>query len=197
MGVFVKICGLCSRADVEGVAALRPDALGFVFWEGSARRVTARDVADWTRDLPEGLRKVGVFVDHDIAEVLSIVETASLDVVQLHGGEPPEMCDDIPVDVWKALHLDRDGARDLSGYRVDAFLVDSYSTESPGGTGRQCDWDAARKFVETCGARVLLAGGLTPENVEEGIRRDGSRAPLALLFDLRQIAATARAAPPV
>lgn len=170
MRVFVKICGLCRSEDVEAVAGLKPDAMGFVFWRKSPRVVSPENVGEWTRDLPRSIRKVGVFVDAPLADVVRAIKAARLDVVQLHGHEPPGFCELIPTDVWKSLHLDRVDEETAGAYRVDAFLVDSYSAESPGGTGRTGDWTLARAFVKARRTPVLLAGGLTPGNVREAVR---------------------------
>ena len=88
MGVpLVKICGVCRGDDAEAVAALRPDAMGFVFYARSARAVNADEVASWTRDLPPEITKVGVFVDMPPSYVVSTLEKAGLDIAQLHGNE--------------------------------------------------------------------------------------------------------------
>ena len=171
MSLLVKICGLCSETDVRAVTALRPDALGFVFWAGSKRAVKPADVAAWTRDLPAGLLKVGVFVDAGLEEIQQTVQSAGLDVVQWHGFQGLEKtARDFPSlgkndaefskhwkktgdgfpnlgkndttfsKVWKVVHLDRGAPSEEEAARVDAFLVDSYSADSPGGTGRVGDW---------------------------------------------------------
>jgi phosphoribosylanthranilate isomerase len=171
MDVFVKICGLHREIDVERVATLRPDAMGFVFWPSSKRNVEPAQVREWTRDLPPEILKVGVFVDLDPEGVERIAECAGLDVVQLHGSETPEICSQVSTCTWKAIHLDRDPATEVSGYQVDAFLVDSYSAESPGGTGKTVHWGRAAEFVAEQSTPVVLAGGLTPENVRESIFR--------------------------
>ena len=85
MKLFVKICGLANAADVTAVTDLRPDALGFVFWPRSPRAVTPEQVAVWTRALPPGLLKVGVFVDPALEDIRRAVDLARLDVVQWHG----------------------------------------------------------------------------------------------------------------
>jgi phosphoribosylanthranilate isomerase len=171
MKTFVKICGLCTPEDVEAVAELKPNAMGFVFWRKSRRAVKPEDVAEWVQSMPLSIRKVGVFVDSPLAEVARAIKLAGLDVVQLHGHEPPEVCEILPIEVWKGFNLER-GAPDLpDAYRVDAFLLDSYSAESPGGTGQVGDWDKAREFVKSCDTPVIFAGGLTPENVREAIRK--------------------------
>jgi phosphoribosylanthranilate isomerase len=171
MKIFVKICGLCTPEDVEAVADLKPDAMGFVFWPKSRRAVKAEDVADWTKGLPSSIQKVGVFVDSPLAEVARSIKRARLDVVQFHGHEPPEICELLPVKVWKAFSLEKTATDALDLYHVDAFLLDSYSAESPGGTGQVGDWGRARVFVKTCETPVLLAGGLTPDNVRVAIRK--------------------------
>jgi len=166
MGVFVKICGLCRRDDVEAVAALQPDAVGFVLWPRSKRGVTVEQVAGWTRLIPASIRKVGVFVDASPAEVDTAMKQAGLEIAQLHGAESPETVAEVSYPVWKALSAtDKEWSRALSAYSVDAFLVDSYSTESPGGTGRVGDWKLAREVVKRSRFPVILAGGLHPGNV--------------------------------
>lgn len=216
MPVVVKICGLCNADDVRAVAALRPDALGFVFWAKSKRAVRAEDVAAWTRGLPAGIWKVGVFVDNPPEEIARIVGAAGLDVVQRHGFQTLEKSapnfptigkneadfsngwkntsEKFPmvgkndsefsngwknrppgsgaraVKLWQVVHLGREEPPDESAASVDAFLVDSYSADSPGGTGRVGDWAAAADFVRRCRTPVLLAGGLTPDNVAEALR---------------------------
>lgn len=171
MKMFVKICGLCTPEDVEAVAELQPDAIGFVFWRKSRRAVKAEDVADWTKGLPSSIQKVGVFVDSPLAEVALAIKRAKLDVVQLHGHEPPEICELMPVKVWKALSIERKLPDPPESYRVDAFVLDSYSAEIPGGTGVVGDWDRSREFVKASDTPVVLAGGLNPENIREAIRK--------------------------
>jgi phosphoribosylanthranilate isomerase len=187
MSVFVKICGLANAADVAAVAALRPDALGFVLWPKSKRAVRPEQVAEWTRDLPPGQLKVGVVVDESIEEVRRAVEVARLDVVQWHGfpevrGQRSEVSRQAEADffqalekslsgvskLWKVHRLDRENPP--PGAFVDALVLDSYSPAAPGGTGQTVDWTAARAFVAASRAKVILAGGLTPENIAEGIR---------------------------
>ncbi len=206
MSLFVKICGLRSAADVEAVCALRPDAIGFVFWARSKRAVTPEEVAPWAALVPPDILKVGVFVDATAEELLRAAETARLDVLQLHGFQGLEeaqknlprvgnfsekssnpwkifekkfqplekMEKKVPTlgtffQVWSVAHVG-DAAADASEC-VDAFLLDSYSVDLPGGTGQTCDWDQARAFVERSRKPVLLAGGLTPENVGEAVRK--------------------------
>lgn len=169
MGVFVKICGLARESDVRAVAALRPDALGFVLWPRSRRAVTLAQVRAWTRDLPPALLKVGVFVGATRDEVRDALAEAGLDVAQLHGAESSGDFAGAPFRMWRALQMKPGEEPVTEAWSVDAFLVDTYSAQSPGGTGMVGDWARARAFVAGCPTRVLLAGGLTPDNVREAV----------------------------
>lgn len=181
--LIVKICGLCSAADVAAVGELAPDAVGFVFWPKSPRYVSPEEVGEWTAQLSPRILRVGVFVDAEEDFVRHVVQVAGLDVVQLHGFQTlenterrfPEFgktMDGLPTRIWAVVHTGRNESIALQQASLyDAFVVDSFTEARPGGTGRRCDWDAARRFVEQCPKAVLLAGGLTPENVREAIER--------------------------
>lgn len=171
MGVFVKICGCCSKSDAEAVAEWEPDALGYILWPGSKRYVPPVHVGEWNRDLPDAIKKVGVFVNATQDEILAAQDTAGLDVIQLHGEETPAFCASLEGTVWKAIHLNRPAPKPLSAYPVSAFLVDHHGGAQPGGTGTAVDWDDAARFVIESPCHVLLAGGLRPDNVEEAVRR--------------------------
>lgn len=169
MGLFVKICGCCSRADLKAVSEMEPDAVGFILWPGSKRYVDANAVGDWVGDVPDSILKVGVFVNPTHDEIKRAEERAYLDVVQLHGEETPEFCAKVDGTVWKAIHLNRAMAAPLDAYEVDAFLLDHHGGVQPGGTGKTVDWEAAARFVADSPKKVLLAGGLSRDNVAEAI----------------------------
>ena len=178
MSPFIKICGLAREEDVRATVALRPDAIGFIFWPKSKRAVTPEQVRAWTTEVPSEIEKVGVFVDLDVAAIKATAQTAGLDIIQLHGAsdakEPicyTELVQSLSqiARVWQVLHVDK-GDVSVWADSVDACLIDSYSSESPGGTGRTCNWDKAAAFVASSDRDVLLAGGLTPSNVAEAIR---------------------------
>ncbi len=168
MSLFVKLCGLCREEDVRAAVAAGPDAIGFVFWPGSARAVKAGQVAAWTKGVAGPVR-VGVFVDQPVDEVCAAVEAAGLDVVQLHGKEDAAYICALGLPrVWKALHLDR-LPEDWADLPVEAFLLDSGTAEMPGGTGLRVETERAEIFVANSPRPVLLAGGLTPGNVAEAV----------------------------
>ena len=170
MSLFVKICGVCRPDDVDGVVALRPDAVGFNFYPRSPRYVLPRQAPSLAARVPEGILKVGIFVDAPPAEVRAVREKVGLDLVQLHGQEAPADYAGLGGGLWKVVHLDRRIPESGQG-PVDALLIDRYTSEAPGGTGLTADWDQARRFVEACPCPVLLAGGLRPDNVEAAVRK--------------------------
>lgn len=172
MSVFVKICGLTSEAEVQAVSALQPDAIGFVFWPSSKRAVKADEVAVWTREIPPAIKRVGVFVNVQPEEVLRTMEQANLNIAQLHGAEQHSDFVNFPRALWRAVRISPGSlAIPPAGWSVDAYLLDTYSAASPGGTGEVGDWEAARHFVAHSPYPVLLAGGLTPGNVRDALKK--------------------------
>lgn len=164
----VKVCGVTSVGDALAAARLGADAIGFNFWHGSRRFVPPDAAGAIVRRLPAGIVAFGVFVDPDRDEVLRAVEASGVGAVQLHGDEPPELCVSLPVPVVKAIRVG--GPHDLAplaSYEVRAFLLDSRSP-GYGGSGVPFDWGLAAEVAREL--PVILAGGLTPENVAEAVR---------------------------
>lgn len=166
--VRAKICGITRLDDALAAARLGVDALGFNFWPGSKRFVTPAAAREIIRRLPPLVTPVGVFVNQPEAEIVAIAAETGIQVLQLHGDEPPELCARLPLPVIKSVPADR--AADLErlrAYDVQAFLVDTPTT-GHGGSGRTFDWSLAAGVASV--APVLLAGGLTPENVADAVR---------------------------
>ncbi len=171
--VRVKICGITSLDDALGCAEAGADALGFVFWEKSRRAVTVEKVSRIISGLPPFVTTVGVFVNEGADVVNAAAREAGLDAVQLHGDEPPELCREINSRVIKAFRV-KDGrllGRGIDRYRLSAYLLDTYAEDAPGGTGKAFDWAAAQRAKKY--GRVILSGGLTPDNVRDAIRAAG------------------------
>jgi phosphoribosylanthranilate isomerase len=183
--LFVKVCGITSPEDAVAVVEAGADAVGLVFWPRSPRAVTverARAIGD---ALPPFVVRVGVFVDAGRDEMARIADEARLDLLQLHGDEPPEAFADLPRRALKAVRVgDGFAPADALRYegRAAGLLLDTKAPGAPGGTGRAFDWSLARGVRER--ARFLvLAGGLTPENVRtalEAVRPDGVDASSSL-----------------
>lgn len=169
MGTFVKICGICSEGDLGQISALGPDAVGFIQWPKSKRYVDPKTVGRW--ETPSSIRRVGVFVSPTEAELAHAAQYARLDVLQVHR-IPDHWSLDREIfqglEVWRALSPDEMYFMD-HGFAFDRFLLDSYDPQSVGGTGKTCDWSKARDLVRASPRPILLAGGLTPENVAAAI----------------------------
>ena len=180
-GELVKIDGL--RQPEHAVAAARAgaDLIGFIF-APARRRVTAIEarscIAAARETATRTLLAVGVFVDAEPSEIADIAGDAGLDAVQLHGAEPPEFIQSLPVPAFKALRP-RPGSpseevvSEINRYRSAAtppigVLIDGYSDQAAGGSGARADW--AMAAVVCAGSPILLAGGLDPENVGAAIR---------------------------
>jgi phosphoribosylanthranilate isomerase len=168
MNLRVKICGLTRIEDALAAADAGADAVGFVFVAGTPRTVAVDCAAAIARALPPFVARVGVFADAPAALMEETAERAGLDWLQLHGDETPETCAAIRRPWYKAHRVgagfDPAGVRRWGG---PAFLLDSGVAGLRGGSGRGFDWSVAR----AAGAfgRVILAGGLTPDNVAEAI----------------------------
>jgi phosphoribosylanthranilate isomerase len=166
--VRVKICGVTRLEDALLASRLGADALGFNFWPGSRRHVTPAVGREIISRLPPFVTPVGVFVNQAEGEMRAIAAETGIQVFQLHGDEPPELCSRLPLPVVKAIPVDQVATLSkLLSYEVRAFLLDTPS-RGYGGTGRPFDWSLAEGVSEV--APVILAGGLTPENVAEAVR---------------------------
>jgi phosphoribosylanthranilate isomerase len=169
--LFVKVCGITCVADGLAAAELGADAVGFVFWPGSPRHVEPEAARRIGEALPPSVVRVGVFVDAPAGELARVAEAARLDVLQLHGSEPPEQLALLPLRAWKALRVGPDFApAELARYaqRAAAILLDTRAESVPGGSGRSFDWRVARQARERAGF-LILAGGLSADNVAQAI----------------------------
>lgn len=146
------------------------DAVGFVFYAKSPRVVSPKAVAAIVSHLPPFVDCVGVFVNEKPEIVRQIVSDCGLSYAQLHGEESPQYCADLKQPVIKAIRVrNREDLANLSSYRAHAILLDTYVEDMVGGTGTTFDWNLA---VEAkAWGPVILAGGLTPDNVGEAISR--------------------------
>ncbi|HXC98386.1 MAG TPA: phosphoribosylanthranilate isomerase [Verrucomicrobiae bacterium] len=171
MSTVVKICGITNAADALAAAGSGADALGLMFYEGSPRHITVKAAAEIARQLPPFVIKVGVFVNAPEDAVLRAIGECGLNIVQFHGDETPEYCGLFPVMTIKAFRVrDAGSLKTLADYQTDAFLLDAHTPDKLGGTGATFNWDLALE-AQKLGRPIFLAGGLTPENVAEAVRR--------------------------
>jgi len=165
--IKVKICGITNLDDAISAYEYGADALGFVFYKKSQRYITPERARSIIVKLPS-IEKIGVFVDESPDRINSIVEEICLTGVQLHGEESPKMIEKIKVPVIKAIRInDKNDIKQMKKYSVSTFLLDSF-TQSYGGSGKMFDWSIAVEAKRF--GRIILSGGLTPENVEDAIR---------------------------
>jgi phosphoribosylanthranilate isomerase len=172
MPTRVKICGITNWDDARLSVDLGASALGFNFYPASPRAISPADAWNIIRRLPPFVEAVGVFVDWPALVVEAMARALHLGAVQLHGSESPKVVGALGRKhrVIKAVQVGR-GFRlaSLSKYRrADALLLDGFARGLRGGTGRTVDWELARAARQY--GRIILAGGLTPENVAEAIR---------------------------
>ena len=172
--VAIKICGITSVEDALMAVRFGADAIGLVLWPDSVRAVDLEAARAISAAMPPFVHRVGVFVNPTRAEVERAVAEVGLDVVQLHGDESPEFCRDLPRRALKAVRVGS-GFRPEDALRYENFaagiLLDTRADEKgapPGGTGRAFDWTLARK-VRANARTLVLAGGLTPENVGRAV----------------------------
>lgn len=167
--VRVKICGITNLEDAEAAIDFGVDALGFVFFKESPRCVTLKQAESIICKLPPFITTVGVFVDESPETIRSTID-AGIDVIQLHGDEKPEACRFARRSL-KAIRIKSiDSLEPLKTFRnlVSAFLLDAYTADALGGTGQKFNWDIAVEAKQF--GRIILAGGLTPENVADAVR---------------------------
>ena len=165
----IKICGLTRAEDAEAAVEFGAQALGFVLWEGSPRCIAPADVRRITQGLPPFVTRVGVFVNPTADELARAVSQAEISVAKIHGKVPAFLGDQPPVRILRAVHLAEGAPDGIEPAVGDAtVLLDAHDPARHGGTGKTIDWTRAAQVART--RRVILAGGLTPENVGEAIR---------------------------
>ena len=168
--VKVKICGMTNLKDVKVAVDGGVDAVGFIFYKKSPRSVTMQAVRKIVLELPPFVDSVGVFVNETAEQINKIADRCNLDRVQLHGNESPAFCKKIRRRVIKAIRVkDIQSLKKLSDYPVSSFLLDTFSEDQYGGTGRLFDWNLAYPAKKY--GPIILAGGLTPNNVRQAIQR--------------------------
>lgn len=170
--IRVKICGLRRPEDAAAAVQAGADALGFNFWSGTPRYVEPAEAARMIRNVPPGVLTVGVFVDEEPKRVLEIAERTGIMALQLHGQEPPEYLNRLGNFLMiKTLKVGKEfQPQTLRRYpAASLFLLEGLVAGMVGGTGRTFDWSQAVEAKKY--GQIILAGGLTPRNVAEAVRR--------------------------
>ncbi len=164
----IKICGLTSPQQALACAQLGADWLGLNCWPGSKRYIPLETVRGITAALPESVVTVGVFVNASAAEIEDTVQQGGLHWAQLHGDETPEFAQGLQVPWFRAFRVGPQFQEsELAAFAPEPFLLDAWHPGEYGGTGVQTDLEVAQRCAAS--ANILLAGGLTPENVGAAI----------------------------
>ncbi|MEX1138763.1 MAG: phosphoribosylanthranilate isomerase [Bacteroidota bacterium] len=167
--LFVKICGITNLEDAQHAVRCKADAVGFIFYEQSERYIHPDAAAAIVSRLPDHISKVGVFVDADSRYVHDVTTKVQLSAAQLHGIEGADDLISYETSVIKVFRIKPDfDVEVMHNYVVDAFLLDTHSETRYGGTGRTFDWNIAVRAKEY--GRIILSGGLTPDNIEDAVR---------------------------
>lgn len=171
----IKFCGITRREDAAAAAELGAAYVGSIFAE-SARKVSPNEAASiWSA--AGGVKKVGVFGGASVVEILRAADVSGLDVIQLHAGFGARTIEQLRAgfggEIWAVVRIG-EGAPAVPGEssEADAILVDSYSESGLGGTGRAFDWDREAEGIRNLigDRRLIVAGGLDPDNVADAIR---------------------------
>ena len=167
--VRVKICGVTNVADARAAVAAGADMIGLNFYSGSKRCVALERAREIVAALPPQVWKVGVFVNASRSEIERVQAALHLDAIQLHGDEPPAMTQGFAVPVIRTLKLCAagDASRALADVRADYYLCEGDAGAAYGGAGASFDWEWA---LEVPRERLIVAGGLTPDNVAAAVR---------------------------
>lgn len=173
--VRTKICGLTRLEDAQAAIAAGADALGFVFFPDSPRFIAPARAQALVHRLPPFPARTGLFVNPDRRQVAAVLEQVPLDALQFHGDEDPDFCASFGRPYIKAVRMKEDVDLDAIGEQhagAAALLLDSYAATAPGGNGQTFDW---RRAPAGLSLPLILAGGLTPDNVRLAIAQAGSR----------------------
>lgn len=166
--VRIKICGLTRLEDALFAEASGAHALGFIFHKNSKRYLEPRTAASIIIKLTPFISKVGVFVNEDPAAINRISEDTGLTHVQLHGDETLEEAESINRPVIKAMRFSANILQKIQSWKNYPLLIDSGSTDKPGGTGITLPWEKLKSIIQD--KKIILAGGLNPENIADAIR---------------------------
>lgn len=170
MQTRIKFCGMTKQDDVQHAISLGVDALGFVFVQNSPRYITIDKAKDLFDLIPPFIIKVGLFMNSDVANVLSLINKLRFNLLQFHGEEDEQYCNQFNIPYLKAVPMN--SVSSVSDYcakypSATGFILDSHASGQMGGSGEKFAWDS---IPTNLNKPIILAGGLTPENVAEAIR---------------------------
>ena len=169
---FIKICGITNLDDALAAVAAGADVLGFNFYKPSPRYITPQHAREIIEQLPNSVQAIGVFVNEELEIVRAIAGEAGLRALQLHGDETPAYCRELARDHYVIKTFAVSDSFDLEttrAYEVEAIMLDTKHNSLRGGTGRVFDWSVAQRLAPAI-PKLFLAGGLSPENIENAVK---------------------------
>jgi phosphoribosylanthranilate isomerase len=162
-----KICGITNLDDANVAVENGASAIGFIFYEKSPRTISINNAKSISKHLPKTIARVGVFVNHEKDFIRLAISEVPLDMIQLHGDETPDFCNQFDVAILKALRIKNEASLSvMDQYDVAVFLLDTFSNDQYGGTGETFDWSVLNRKFKT---PIILSGGLNPENILDAI----------------------------
>ena len=162
-----KICGITNLDDANVAVENGASAIGFIFYEKSPRTISINNAKSISKHLPKTIARVGVFVNHEKDLIRLAISEVPLDMIQLHGDETPDFCNQFDVAILKALRIKNEASLSvMDQYDVAVFLLDTFSNDQYGGTGETFDWSILNRKFKT---PIILSGGLNPENILDAI----------------------------
>ncbi len=165
--MIAKVCGMTRLTDALHAVQHGANAVGFVFWPRSPRYVDPQRAAEIIDELPGTVTPVGVFVNQSVDEISRVAAIARITAIQLHGDEPAAYAEALGWPVWRAVALQHADDTLPAWPASTTIVLDAHDPVRRGGTGTTIDWRAAARVAAT--RRVILAGGLTPDNVQDAI----------------------------
>lgn len=163
----VKICGITRLEDALLAQNLGAAAIGFIFYPKSKRHITLQKACEISKNLNPFSAKVGVFVNSSADEINRTAAQCNLTHIQLHGDERPDFLQQLNRPVIKALHFSEELFKQAQDWNQTPILIDSGTRKERGGTGHSWDWSLLKKQLPN--RKIILAGGLNPENIKQAI----------------------------
>ena len=170
--LWIKICGVTRNRDALLAAELGADAIGLVFYANSPRALVATQISSVVANVPDSVSVIGLFVNPTREDVEAVLGTGLVDVLQFHGEEDEGFCNSFNKPYLKAFQVRdiRSLSSSLSNYRTATYiLLDSYNVKKMGGTGQKFDWSIGENVVQNLDQKVVVAGGLKPENIKDAV----------------------------
>ena len=162
-----KICGITNLVDAKVAVENGASAIGFIFYEKSPRAISIENAKSISKQLSYSVGRVGVFVNQNKDFIDKTISEVQLNMIQLHGDESANFCNQFEVPVFKAVRIKNEASLSvMDQYNVAGFLLDTFSSKQYGGTGETFDWSLINEQIDT---PIILSGGLNPDNILDAI----------------------------